>query len=62
MSNVVPLRRPKPPEPQPERCPDCGWKMPVAIKAYRDSVGPEILLYVDCPECEAKLVLLVRFE
>lgn len=66
-ARVIPFRRPeKPrraaPEREPERCPRCGWRAPAEFRAERGSVRDQLLLYYDCPECGAGLVLLVQFD
>lgn len=63
---VLPFRRPKKPAPPAEpaavdRCSECGWKLPTSVRAFRDAVGAELLLRVDCPECGAEQLLLVEF-
>ena len=67
MSNVLPFRRRPPPEEPPEkeepsRCPECGWKLPIDLRADPDSVRRECTLYFDCPECGASLFWSIRFD
>lgn len=71
---VLPFRRPKkkrkPPPPltvagEPERCPDCGWKLPASMSADPAGAGrtpgDTFALYITCPDCDAKLVVPVAF-
>lgn len=75
---VLPFRRPKKgrPKPQPpqfaaivpgdpDRCPECGWKLPATMSADPTHVGQRpgdtFALYVTCPECGARLVVPVAF-
>jgi hypothetical protein len=63
---VLPFRRPggestPPAEREPERCPGCGWKLPVEVRADRASVNDTITFYLTCPECSADLILIVEF-
>ena len=72
MSVVVPFRRPEKKAPPPDQepssyCPQCGWKMPTAVRADRDSVEQalsdgQLLLYIDCPDCGVVLFLVVKFD
>ena len=62
--SVLPFRRPKKPAPPEEdlreRCPRCGWLMPSVVRADRGVFEGQTLLYIDCPECGANLILLVE--
>lgn len=49
----------------PERCPGCGWKLPASMSADPAHVGQRpgdtFVLYITCPECDARLVVPVAF-
>jgi RNase P subunit RPR2 len=69
VSVVVPFRRPAskkkanpPPERRQECCPNCGWKLPGEVRADRRRIKRELVLYFNCPECEAELLYVVTFE
>lgn len=48
-------------EREPERCPGCGWKLPVEVRADRSDFRERVAIYLTCPECSADLILLVNF-
>jgi predicted RNA-binding Zn-ribbon protein involved in translation (DUF1610 family) len=47
---------------EPSRCPECGWKMPTEIRADRESVKKELVVYFNCPECDVSLVWPIVFD
>jgi hypothetical protein len=60
---VLAFRRRKPASPVEtrERCPSCGWLLPVEVRADPSKVSEDLVLYLTCPECSADLILSVKF-
>ena len=65
---VLPFRRKTPEPPQDDessRCPECGWKLPASMSADPAHAGHRpgetFVLYITCPDCDARLVVPVAF-